>query len=87
MKVHGITITLNGPTTFSVRAPARFTATVDGAAPWGWVGPDGTLVVATDPTGELELEAQTVGRATVRVLACDEQNRIVQATQQLNVIA
>lgn len=83
---HRITITLDGPTTLTVDQPAHFTATVDGAKSWAWVGPDGLLIAATNDTDELELEAQSPGHTNIQILATDEHGQTVKANRQLNVI-
>ncbi|MGH9214469.1 MAG: serine/threonine-protein kinase [Acidimicrobiales bacterium] len=75
-----IRIVIEGPTDTDVDVTALLTAEVSGTDTWTWVGPDGVLVPGS---ASFEVVARSPGRTTVRLLATDQQGRIVEATHQL----
>jgi tRNA A-37 threonylcarbamoyl transferase component Bud32 len=79
---HDITIVIEGPTEAAVGERQRLAATVRGTSTWTWVGPDGVLRPGAET---FEMVPRSPGRATVRLLATDDQGRVVEATRQLRV--
>jgi serine/threonine protein kinase len=79
---HGITVVIEGPTEVTVDQQQRLTATVSGTSTWTWIGPDGVLRAGIET---FEMVPRSPGHATVRLLATDDQGRVVEATHQLRV--
>lgn len=81
--LHGMTVTIEGPTEVPVDETAGFSATVDGAASWAWVAPDGSM---HPEAGRLDVVPVGPGRLTVRVVAADDQGRVAWADHDVRVV-
>jgi hypothetical protein len=79
---HGIVVELTGPTELDQGDTARLEAAVEGAETWQWVAPNGRIYPGS---AALELAPASAGRGTARLLAFDEQGRMVEATHTVEV--
>jgi eukaryotic-like serine/threonine-protein kinase len=79
-----VTITLVGPTRVGVGGSFEMAANIQGAQSWVWIGPDGAV---QSGGGTFRLTAEGAGRATVRLLAVDQQGHPTEANHALEVIS
>jgi eukaryotic-like serine/threonine-protein kinase len=80
----GITVEMEGRVEVGIGETDRLTGSVHGTDTWLWVGPDGSV---TSGGTTLEIEPESPGRATVRLLAVGPSGQVVEAAHNLVVPA